>query len=139
MERVIDMKVITGYIRTTLKEEFPQYKFSVKMKGHNHITVNIVKSKQNMFVSDSYLPDWYDGKVYKHNNKVQSFAGGFRDYIEGDGDYVENRRTLYHKWFEADAKRICEIVNHYNWDNSDISTDYFDVNYYTMIGIDLSK
>ena len=32
-------------------------------------------------------------------------------------------------------KRVCEIVNQYNYDDSDIQTDYFDTNFYLHLRI----
>lgn len=91
-------------IRSNLKKEFPNIKFSVVRRNYSAVDVTILKSPYD-FRPDSlkdreYLSVntyWFQDHGYKHQNIL---------------------------------KRIIEIANEGNHNNSDVMTDYFDVGWY---------
>lgn len=91
-------------IRSNLKKEFPDIKFSVVRRNYSAVDVTILKSPYD-FRPDSLKNQsslsvntyWIDEHGYKHSDIL---------------------------------KRIIEIGNTGNHNNSDVMTDYFDVGWY---------
>lgn len=91
-------------IRSNLKKEFPDIKFSVVRRNYSAVDVTILKSPYD-FRPDSLKNQsslsvntyWIDEHGYKHADIL---------------------------------KRIIEIGNMGNHNNSDVMTDYFDVGWY---------
>jgi hypothetical protein len=118
----LSIKEITDLIRTELKIEFPDFKFSVK-SDRNSIGVSIVDLPYNPY---SELYDKYYKKEITNDQ--------LRDYDNrGYGDISNIRHNAR---FQKDMKKIKEIRNQYNFDDSDSQTDYFHVNYYGDASLD---
>ena len=95
-------------IRNNLKKEFPNFKFSVKINHHSSISISLMKSPLN-FDQDIAL-------------------SGF-GYIQLNHYYLE-------RYSHSDIlKRIKDIVNEKNWDESNIQFDHFDVGFYVNMNI----
>lgn len=113
MAKIYDIVEISKLVKEKLKKEFPNLTFSIRTKrfaGGQSIDVDLLKG-DILFFNGEQKPN-YD-------------IGYLRDNYDG---------TFTDEGFKV-AKRIKEIVNEFNWDNSDPMTDYFDVNYYTHISI----
>ena len=120
--RHMPLKEIAKEIRKNLKAEFGKtIKFSVRCRDYNALTVNVKKANENLFMSAEEFekshsrykmtnPAIYENLKYRFDRR----------------DYIALKEDVYEK--------IVEIVNEYNFDNSDPYTDYCDVNYFTNIG-----
>lgn len=98
---------ICKLIRKDLKEALGKnWKFSVRKRHYNAISIEILDCPPQ------HIYDMFDHNAYQaHKN-----AGGF-----------EWKRTEFHR---ANMQIISDIVNAYNFDDSDGQTDYFHVNFY---------
>lgn len=116
------LKEIAQQVRIELKKEFPNCKFSV--------TTEYFSMGQAMKVSLTSAPfeATQDGKSYTQLNQYVLR----RD--DNYGDYNCNGALLTEDAWKT-MKRVDEIANGSNWDNSDSQTDYFDVNYYCHMNI----
>ena len=99
-------KETTKKIREALKAEFNEIKFSVSMKDSMSLSVRIMQSPY--FEADEYtqVNHYY---IYMHYSGIQEEV------------------------LSKINKIIVEVGEHYN--NSDITTDYFDVAFYYNISI----
>lgn len=97
-------------IRKKLKETFPEIKFSVRKNAHSStVYVDIMKSPYEFRPAD----------------KTNIPSGNVNQYWLDEHGY-QNVQIL---------KKIIEICNEGNYNNSDIQADYFDVGWYVDIGI----
>lgn len=113
MAKIYDIVEISKLVKEKLKKEFPNLTFSIRTKrfaGGQSIDVDLLKG---------------DILFFNGEQKSNYDIGYLRDNYDG---------IFTDEGFKV-AKRIKEIVNEFNWDNSDPMTDYFDVNYYTHISI----
>lgn len=108
--RDLSIADITKAIRADLKAEFPGWKFSVRKNRYNSIAVEIQFAPVSLF-----NPEWV--KQTKEENYC----------------YNEERFSILGKklW-----NKIEQIADSYNFDGSDIQSDYFHVNYYLHVTID---
>lgn len=100
-------------IRSNLKKEFPEIKFSVRRDGYIGVTVSILKAPYEF--RPNRKNDYYFLTVNKY-------------WIDVDG--YNNLDKL---------KRIIEICNDGNHDNSNAMIDYFDVGWYLTLTIGQSN
>ena len=91
-------------IRSNLKKEFPEIKFSVVRRNHSAVDVTILKSPYD------FRPDSLKDREYLSVNSYW-----FKDHGYKHPDILN---------------RIIEIANEGNHNNSDVMTDYFDVGWY---------
>lgn len=120
--RNMPLKEIAKEIRKNLRNEFGKsIKFSVRCRDYNVLIVNVKKATPEMFMSVAEFEESHSR--YKMTNPA---IYENLKYRFDRRDYVALKEDVYDK--------IVEIVNEYNFDNSDPYTDYFDVNYYTNIG-----
>ncbi len=141
-KRKLDTTKIAKKIKNQLNEEYPNCKFSVRTKrytGGSSIKVSVMKA---------------DFKVVKDFEDISDFA--VKDYIEYRNAVMDKEQLKklqnedYHqvsptrKEHNPDTwnngvfltkegheliKRITEIADQYNYDNSDLMSDYYDVNF----------
>jgi len=105
----------TASIREELKICFPAkegWKLSVSQRDHQVLTVCILKAPMKF---------WKPGVETGNGYNVNLNCYGSNDV------YTQKGREVLTTMFE--------IINKGNYDNSDISTDYFDVGYYSYIKI----
>lgn len=104
-------------IRTQLKKEFPNLKFSVTR--HHYSKVSIIIKSGDM--------DFFSNYNVKRNDIVGDYIIVSPYHYEKDFTDQEILNTL---------KKIIEIAHGQGWyDNSDSMTDYFDTAYYVDIKI----
>jgi hypothetical protein len=115
-------------IRKALKEKFPKFKFSAK-KGSGSYSVNVtIKSGPLDFIKD------YNNTITETNDIFACKP------VEGN---VSINQYWYQEHFTGNAKEvIAEVLNIIKtapskkwYDNSDITTDYFDTAYYINLNI----
>ena len=79
-------------IRTQLKSEFPEIKFSVTKRDWNGVSISIMQSpydlteKQHEQVNQWRINDWYEGKAKEILSKIYQIANLGVSYRE-TGDY----------------------------------------------------
>ena len=102
---------IVEIIRKWLKETYPRYKFSVTQNGYRSINIYLIKADFEAFTKES-------GLIYKDINHY---------HIGTDRTITERAREV--------MLNVCDFTMSYNYDNSDVMTDYFDTNFYLTLGI----
>lgn len=143
----LSTKEIAKLIRDKLKKKFPKCKFSVTKKsysGGSSISVDLLSAPFEVFreyssLSERAIDRYLDGgrrtteeiKSLCAEKYAQLSQYGFKEY---DPDVWNNGHFLTEKAYDV-LKEVVDIVNYYNYDNSDIQTDYFDVNFYFHLGI----
>jgi len=118
---------ITKTIQAELKEKFPECKFSVTTKHGLEIAVALMAAPASPFASLNTV------NGYEHSGK---YAQLNHYHIKQDwaGNWISNGYYLTEQAVEM-LNAVIEIGNRENWDNSDLMTDYFDVNYYFHLNI----
>ncbi len=107
----LTIKDISALVKKDLKIEFPDCKFSVTKKeytGGGSITVALMEAPKNVFAEGI--------------TEVHSMIG-----LAGSSQLNEYGNKI--------AIRCNEILDSYNFDKSDIMTDYFHVNFYGFVNI----
>lgn len=137
-------KDITKWVRQTLKENFPDLKFSVTFSsysGGSSMSVAVIESKTMRFL-----------KTFEEisETEIRSIANARNDSVEEVKTWIKkvmestkcdiNQYHIESDWQITDQgkkvlKAIMKIVNKHNWDKSDSMIDYFDVNYYVNISL----
>ena len=131
----IGIKEITKRIRDQLKQEFKGCDFSVVKESYSmgcSIHISLMKANFKVIKDFSNIPeeaflklDSYTREDIKkfQEERVHQLNCYFGDY---DPTIWSNGIFLTEKGFNL-FKRIVEISNQYNWNNSDSQIDYFDV------------
>jgi len=133
-ERIYGTTKIAKLVRQQLKKELPGFKFSVTSKrfsGGSSISVALMTAPFPVFAKDEDVNGNEQAKDYAQLNHFQLRKGyDYSHHYSG----VCNGAYLTPEAWEVLARAV-EIGQLHNWDNSDIQTDYFDVNYYFDIEI----
>ena len=108
---VYDLKEITKEVRELLKKEFPDCRFSV---SHERNTLRIA------LMSAPVSP-------LKTNTIIEGHTDVTRYHLARNNILTDAGKELFIK--------INEIADQWNWDRSDIQSDYFDVNYYLNMSV----
>lgn len=103
---------ICNLIRQWLKKTYPRYKFSVTRSNYDSIYIFLLEADFEPFTKDSGITTYVDLNVY-HLDKERRITDRARDVMEN----------------------VCSYAQSYNYDNSDVMTDYFDRNFYLNLGI----
>jgi len=138
---------IAKRIRRQLKEEFPGCKFSVVMdrySGGSSITVALMKADRKVKQDFDKIPENtlhnYINRGYSHYTKDElekeqnrkyhqlGHGPGFYHYQEYDGRHWCNGVFLTYQGYML-LKRVSQIANQYNYDDSDSMADYYSVNF----------
>jgi len=131
---IYDTTKIAKLIRQQLKKEIPNCKFSVtkaSFSGGSAITVALMAAPFPVFAQDVDRNGNEQGRGYSQLNYFQ-LRRGF-DYDCRDPGVCNGVFLTPEAW--AVLSQAVKIGQQYNWDNSEIQTDYFDVNYYFDIAI----
>jgi len=108
----LDLKTIAKLLRNQFKKDFPNSKFSVRIEsysGGQHLYVNLMES-------DIQVLNEYIG-----HDDINQF------YINDSKKLTEEGKKLFN--------RVNDLVNSFNYDDSDSQTDYFNVNFYSSLSI----
>lgn len=115
-------KDIATSIRCELKAKFPGCKFSVTMKKFSmgsSIAVTLMSAPKQVFTQETI--------DYAKENNVSLYCN-INHYGIQSIDYI----TAYAKEI---LEKTFDIVKSYNYDNSDIMSDYHETNFYIHIAI----
>ena len=118
------IKTIAVEVREQLKREFPKCKFSVTIQqysGGQSLHVSLMSAPFEVF---KITPE----REYAQLNEYQLRS----DYEREQG--ISNGTHLTEEGWSVLA-RVSEISNKDNWNHSDSSIDYFDVNYYFHLNV----
>ena len=124
--RHMSTKEIAKKIRANLKKEFGKtIKFSVRKKYEGSIYVEIKScDKKYRMTKEEFL---HQNRNYKNSfETIDEYNKTYGEYFKDCFDYHTIKKEVRDK--------IDEIANEYNFDNSNIMTDYFDYNYFCNIG-----
>ena len=105
-------------IRAKLKAEFPDIKFSVRKDASCHKLYVAIMKAPYQFLTDAVRAKMQDPKDYWTINQYW---------------YDTHGAEYYHHLDKI--KRIIEICNEGNWNNSNAQIDYFDVGWYFDISV----
>ena len=106
-----DLQKLAKIFRDWLRKVYPSCKFSVvTSRGYRTVEISLSVADFNPFAGDNR-------KYYEINHYN----------IEGDPMLTERAKDMF--------LNICGYVNTYNYDHSDLMTDYFDTNFYITIKI----
>jgi hypothetical protein len=110
---IYDLKIVNEKIRADLKEQFPSLSFSVK-KDSRKIYINLVSGNFKPFKAGTIAEETGYDNINSYN-------------IESDPSLTDEAKNV--------MKMVKEITQKYNYDNSDLQSDYFDVNFYLGLSI----
>jgi hypothetical protein len=110
---IYDLKIVNEKIREGLKKQLPNCKFSV-VKDNNTIYITLLSGNFKAFKEFTQAKEDGYYEVWKTN--------------------IEENHALTDTAKEV-MKKVKDIAEVYNYNNSDISTDYFDVNFYLRMYI----
>lgn len=146
----LDLKDIAKKIKQQLNYEFPTCNFSVSIErysGGQALHVSLMQSDFKIIqdfdnISEFAISDCLNRGRYtieqlkemqsKMYHQINQYQLTQRDTY--DPDKWNNGIFLTEQGFNL-LKRVVAIINHYNYDDSDIQTDYFDVNFYLHLNI----
>lgn len=141
-QKIYDKTLIAKLVREQLKKEFPAIKFSVTsdryliqitaMKGQKLTRSYEELSESAIYNYTEYLSCRTKEELKQLANSEHCQLGNIRDEWVED---IWSNGTFLTKEAHEMFKRITEITDQWNWDNSDIQTDCFDVNFYLNLGI----
>ena len=110
---IYDLKIVNQKIREDLKRELPNLTFSVQKDGRR-IYLTLVSGNFKPF--KALTAD--EEKGYRGINPY---------YIDSEESLTDMAKDV--------MKKVKEIADRYNYDKSDIQSDYFDVNFYLSLNI----
>jgi hypothetical protein len=140
-------KEIARLIREQLAKEYPSLTFSVTMeRGPSSITIALMRSTGERIIRrfediDADAIEWYTAQ---HRSTIEGIKTNQEsryhqlNHFEGREEYRADRwnnGVFLTKHGYDIFKRVADIASYYNYDHSDIQTDYFDVNFYLSLHI----
>jgi len=140
-------KEIAKRIRQQLKEEFPECAFSVTHEhysGGSSVTVRLMKADRKIKlrfseISERALCSYYANRytpeeLRRAQEREYHQLGHF--YQNYNADLWNNGVFLTYQGYML-LKRVEQIADQYNYNNSDMQTDYYDVNF--SFSLDLGR
>ena len=116
----MNIKDISKSIKGKLKTHFPKCKFSVTIErysGGQSMTVALLSAPFDPFVDNAEI----NGCPVKDSHQVNHYYLAESDILSRDA------KILF--------LHVHDMINYFNYDDSDSMTDYFDVNFYEHLAI----
>ncbi|MHA1852535.1 MAG: LPD29 domain-containing protein [Candidatus Heimdallarchaeaceae archaeon] len=141
-------KEIAKRIRQQLKSEFPRCKFSVRTEyfsGGSSITISLMVSDRRIIRHITEIPEEAFFNIGNRYTKKE-IAERQKERYHQLNHYALKQEYDPNEWCNGVflteqghnlLKRVVEIAEQYNYDNSDPAIDYFDVNFY--LDVELGK
>lgn len=142
----MDLKDIAKQVKQQLKKEYPTCVFSITIERYSmgqSLHVSLMQSDFKIIRDFKDIPEiafLNIGRGYtveqikeRQKEKYHQLNHHFSNE-EYDPDKWNNGVFLTKEGHDL-FKRVCEIINQYNYNDSDIQTDYFDVNFYLSLNI----
>ena len=142
-------KEIAKRIRDQLKDEFKGCRFSVRSEyysGGSSITVSLMKSDRKIVRTFDKIPSWIIERQseigYYTVEQLKSLQN--KDYFQLN-NYSLNDEFKEDHWCNGVyltlqghnlLRRVVQISNYYNYDDSDSMTDYYSVNFSFSLQLD---
>lgn len=143
----LSTKDISKLIRDKIKAKFNNCVFSVTMESYSMgSSINVYLMKSNFKVIQDFKDISEDTiNEYEQRNRItreQLKERQNKGYHQLGGRFNEEYKKgvwsngvfLTKDGFNL-FKEVCKIVNYYNYDNSELMTDYYDVNFYLELRI----
>ena len=129
----LNLKDIAKLIREKLKKEFPNCVFSIQIQRYSmgqSLHINLMQAPFEVFDLIRTID--------KHGNVINRGHAQLNHYsINNDYDtekgYSNGAYLTREAWVVL--QRAVKLSNEYNFDESDIQTDYFSVNFYLQLSI----
>lgn len=124
------LKEIAKEVRTALKKAYPKCKFSVTQSGFSggqELSISLMKAPKSPFANLNTTTEHTHEGDYAQLNHIHIKQ-------DWDGNWISNGYYLTPEAAEM-LKKVTEIAQSDNWNNSDLMTDYFDVNYWFHLNI----
>lgn len=109
----LSLSDICKKIREYVAETFPTCKFSVTKDGYRSIYIALMKGDFEAYASEEQR-EW-GSRGYNHHHPDSN-----KEFTERCNEVLD---------------LVSRYANSYNYDNSDIMTDYFDVNFYLSVSV----
>ena len=139
MKKISNMKETLKEFRREIKKRHPEVKVSISQRrgGYtSHINIKVVKAKKMVEWIQQRDNRTDEIKIYPFEGHAQVYHNVNEFLTANDTDKLATYRgaifTEYGKQLMTD---IINIVEKYNYDESEITTDYFDIGYYTSYSI----
>ncbi len=115
-ETIYDIVEIKKRVADKLEKEFPNLDFSIRTdrRGVSSLAISLRQGNIQPFLDTN--------KGYVSINVYS---------IDNNKDITEEAKNIF--------KRVKKITDEYNWDRSDIQSDYFDVNFYLDLYVGISE
>lgn len=143
----LSLKEIAKRVRTQLKQEFPLCKFSVRTEYYSMgcaLHVSVMKADRKIVQDFNKIPEstiWnytnrssYRSYTVEELKKLQGdtyhqlSSNGFYHYQKYDPNHWCNGVFLTYQGYLF-LKRVYQIIDQYNYDDSDSMTDYYSVHF----------
>jgi hypothetical protein len=128
IRRLISMSTtdITTAIRAELKARLPGWVFSVKTPHYGAIDISLMSGPRQVFSRDYTESSW--GEKFPINGHL-NIGNHFNPNWDSPITDVLTKEA-------ADIlSKVFSICDQYNWDHSDLQSDYFDVHFYLSVEI----
>ena len=142
----LDIKEISKMVKKQLNDEYPNTKFSVSIQRYSmgrslHISIMLsdiqIIRKFEDIPQEILKPYLDDGRTPDQLKRMQE-SNHHQVHVNSNDEYTPkywcNGVFLTEQGFNL-LKRITQISDQYNYDNSDPQSDYFHVNYYLHLNI----
>jgi len=141
----MDLKDIAKQIKQQLKTEYPNCIFSVTIERYSmgqSLHVSLMQSDFKIIRDFKDIPEvaflnigtGYTQEQIKQRQKENYHQLNHYSFNEYDPNSWCNGVFLTKQGHDL-FKRICKIINQYNYNDSDIQIDHFDVNFYLSLNI----
>ena len=121
----LKVKDIAKLVKKEIKDKYKNIKVSARTRNYNTIAINVqLPKEQYKAVEKDDLTEYQDIEMWaRRDGKTIP-------------EYLKERKIL-NKEGEVIKKDIETMLSMYDYDGSDILTDYFDRNFYSFVNIEL--
>lgn len=124
----LKVKDIAKLVKKEIKDKYKNIKVSARTRNYNTIDINVQLPKEQYKAVKG--DDLTEGATYQDiEMRARRDKKTITEYLKG--------RKILNKEGEIIKKDIETILSMYDYDGSDILTDYFDRNFYSFVNIEL--
>ena len=129
IRRLISMSTtdIAADIRKELKMQLPGWVFSVRCPHYGAIDISLISGPRQIFTRD-YTESLLTGEKYPINGHLD-IGNHFNPNWDNSITSVLTREAA------NILSKVFSICDRYNWDHSDLQSDYYDVHFYLSVEI----
>lgn len=126
---------MTKIMRQTLKQQYPDCKFSVTKQHVGAICISLMSAPFNVFET----PDVNKASGHDLRYGEEDFMNSWKRTIERGSFGVNHYYITESKFLTEKAKEVMtfckKLADSFNFDDSDVMTDYFNTNFYLTLEI----